>query len=462
MHHFSKQYLLLICLLVLLPLSCKEKINPDPIAYIPRLNLHPNDVVYDWNELMLKVERYANGFRPGPAVRAIAYLGLSDYEASLKGMPDYKSIASLLPGLNIPAIENDKQYHWPTIINNSRAYLMPRLFPTATPEQFAAMAELEQYYNNKGMLSVVPEVYERSKEYGKAVAEAVWEFSMSDMAGHNHFLDPFQGYQWQDHYSVNGDWKPTFPGPGKPIGGVWGNARTFVLQNNEKTCPPPVPFSQDSASQMYGQAIATYTNANETEVNYENRWIGEFWSDDHLNLTFSNGLRWISIGDQVLKAEKSNLETAVLMTVKLGFALCDASIASWHSKFYYNLERPQTYINRVIKPLWQPKLNNPLTGDSGISPSYPTYPSGHATMAGAASKVLEDLFGNHYALSDRSHENRSEFEGIPRTFLSFSEMALECANSRILLGVCFPMDVESGLTFGTGIGDKVIGFPWKN
>ncbi len=45
-------------------------------------------VAYQWNDLFLQIERYAAGYRPGPAPRALAYMGLSAYEATVSGMPD--------------------------------------------------------------------------------------------------------------------------------------------------------------------------------------------------------------------------------------------------------------------------------------------------------------------------------------------------------------------------------------
>src|SRR5262245_5915565 len=72
-------------------------------------------VVKSWNDLFLIVERYAAGYRPGPAPRALAYMGFSAYEACITGMPEYNSLANLYPGLSIPAVENGKDYHWPTV-----------------------------------------------------------------------------------------------------------------------------------------------------------------------------------------------------------------------------------------------------------------------------------------------------------------------------------------------------------
>jgi hypothetical protein len=61
----------------------------------PDLNLvsdHKADVSVQWNEVFLKVERYAQGYRPGPAPRSLAYMGLAAYEACITGMPEYNTL----------------------------------------------------------------------------------------------------------------------------------------------------------------------------------------------------------------------------------------------------------------------------------------------------------------------------------------------------------------------------------
>jgi membrane-associated phospholipid phosphatase len=418
---------------------------------------HDYKVAFEWNEMFLQIERYQVGYRPGPAPRALAYMGLSAYEACVTGMPEYNSVANLYAGLNIPSIE-DEQYHWPTVVNASYAYMMPRFFPNMSDNLRQKMVALDNQWNDRGESAVSAEVFERSRKYGQEVAAAVWAYSKTDLVGHDHYLDPFQGYNWEDHFDGDGDWRPTVPGPPQPRGGVWGGARTFAV--TEKLCRPPLPYSTSPVSELYAQALEVYAQ-NTPTLSYEDEWVGEFWSDDLEGLTFSPGPRWLAIGDQVLRAENSSLETALFMNVKVGMALNDASVACWYSKYFYNVERPQTYINRVIDPTWKPALYNPLTGDEGITPPFPAYPSGHATMGAAGAEALGSIFGYAYAMTDRCHENRSEFEGTPRTFGSFLEMAQENAWSRVPLGVHFRMDSEEGVYLGTNVGRRVNGLPWK-
>ena len=454
---FLKNYAFILSALLVAGLfvpACKD-VDYDQANLVKN---YDHKVSYDWTELFLEVERYAAGYRPGPAPRSLAYMGLSAYEACITGMPEYNSVANLYPGLSIPAPSGD--YHWPTVVSASYAHLMPLFFVKATDDLKQKMTALDNQYYDRGVSEAGQGIADRSRAYGKSVAEAIWAYAVTDAVGHDHYLDPFQGYNWEEHYAKDGDWKPTFPGPGKPMGGVWGGARTFAISQDDKLARPPIPYSANPQSELYSQALEVYAQ-NTPTLSYEDEWVGEFWSDDLVNLTFSPGPRWAAIGNQVLRLENSNLETAIFMLVKVGMALNDASVGCWYSKYVYNVERPQTYINRVFDPSWKPALYNPLSGEEGFTPSFPAYPSGHSTMGAAGAEILGDVFGYAYSMTDRCHENRTEFEGVPRTFGSFFEMAQENAWSRVPLGVHFRMDCEEGVRFGTVIGRKVNDLPWK-
>ncbi|HNM28060.1 MAG TPA: hypothetical protein PKL15_21605, partial [Saprospiraceae bacterium] len=101
-------------------------------------------VEYQWNDLFLQIERFAAGYRPGPAPRALAYMGLSAYEATVSGMPDYQSLANLYSGLDIPQPLEGREYCWPEVVNASNAYLMRRFFPTASDDLFQRISTLEE------------------------------------------------------------------------------------------------------------------------------------------------------------------------------------------------------------------------------------------------------------------------------------------------------------------------------
>jgi hypothetical protein len=83
----------------------------------------------------------------------------------------------------------------------------------------------------------------RSIARGRLVAEIVWNWAKTDAIGHEHYLHNTEGWDWQAHFKKDGDWKPTPPDYSLPVGGVWGQARTFSLKSDaERLCPPPLPF----------------------------------------------------------------------------------------------------------------------------------------------------------------------------------------------------------------------------
>jgi len=411
----------------------------------------------EWNKIFLEIERYAAGYRPGPAPRSLGLMGLACYEACISGMPEYNSLASRYAGLNIPKTVTGKKYHWPTVVHAVYTTMIPKFFPDIKADVKVRVDGLIKSQNDKFLAEAGEEVFKDSKAFGDEVGLAVWNWSTTDFYGHDHYKDPFGTYDWSAHYRGPGDWKPTVPGPTKPMGSVFGKVRTFAITETEKICLPPsayfMQYSENPNSEYYSQALQVYTK---TASNYQTEWVGEFWSDDLLNLTFSPGPRWIAIANQIIQTEKSNLETATVAYAKCGMALNDAAVGAWNSKYYYNVERPATYILKVIDPNYKPNLDNPLTGDKGFTPPFPAYPSGHSTMGASAAEALASVFGYAYSMTDRCHEGRIEFEGKPRSFGSLYEMALENAWSRVLLGVHWRMDCDEGVNFGTKIGRAVL------
>ncbi|MBK8055939.1 MAG: vanadium-dependent haloperoxidase [Saprospiraceae bacterium] len=455
-------FILSIVTIVILP-SCKKDITDEEVPLFKTVNQFDYQVVHQWNSVWLDIERHAAGYRPGPVSNSLGYVGLANYEATVAGMPEYASLAHLYPGLKLPNINLNQEYHWPTVVNAVNNYLLSRLFPDVAPSQYNKIKALSDQNEKQFLSETNQEVFLRSKNHGEVVASAVWEFMKTDEATFDKYKNVFEDYKWETKFKKNGDWRATYPGPGAGMFPYWGKGRTMAINADLKICRPftsYAPFSEDTKSGFYAQAIEVMAQ-NTPSLSYQTEWLGEFWSDDLLGLTFSPPSRWIAIADQVYINEKANLEQAIVANAKVGIALHDAGIGCWNSKYHYNLERPQTYINRLIDPSWKPNLDNPLTGDKGITPSFPAYPSGHATFGAASAEALASVFGYSYGMTDNCHKNRPEFSGYPRTFSSFYDMALENAWSRVPLGVHFRMDAEEGVRYGTEIGRTVNKLPWK-
>jgi hypothetical protein len=445
-------------------ISCKKDIQDETSADQKSVDKYDYTVVHEWNSLWLDLERHAAGYRPCPTANALGYLGLANYEACVSGMPSYKSLATLYSGLSIPETFANQEYHWPTVVNAVNNYMYSRLLPEVDRTLYARIKELADKNEKNFLDEVGQEVFIRSKNHGEAVASAVWAWMKTDVATFDGYKDPFKENVWRTKVNQPGAWRPTVPGPGEGMFPYWGKGKTLAIKDDMKICRDYKTYigeySDKPGSELYAQALQVLSQ-NTPSLTYQTEWVGEFWSDDLLGLTFSPPSRFIAIADQVYVNEKANLEDAIVANAKVGIALHDAAIGCWNSKYHYNLERPETFIKRVIDPSWEPNLENPLTGDKGISPSFPAYPSGHATFGAAAAEALASVFGYAYGMTDNCHKNRSEFSGYPRTFGSFAEMAQENAWSRVPLGVHYRMDADEGYRYGTEIGRVVNKLPWK-
>lgn len=445
--------------ILLLASACSRDDESLPDAY-GSVNELPADVALRWNELFLDLERFTPGYRPPVSARTSAYLGLAAYESAVHGMEGYNSMAAYFPGLDLPLPEAGQSYHWPSALTAAYSRSMELFFPTAPSEHLFTIFELRNDFYLDFKNEVPHDVFSRSTEFGRAVAESVYAWSASDQAGHQAYLRNNDS-SYQPPAGI-GLWQPTFPDFSPALLPGWGQVRTFAA-TDEDIVPDPLPYSEDPASPLYQQAMEVQQMVNAIKQGGlpESRWIAEFWSDDCPILTFTPAGRWIAVANQLVEREAPSLSTAVELYARLGMALSDAGVRCWHEKYRFNVERPIDYIRRIQGQAGWNTVMCPDGSGNYFTPPFPAYPSGHATFGAAAAEVLSAVFGQNYAMTDRCHEGRTEFNGTPRDFSSFRAMAEENAYSRIPLGVHFRMDSEAALELGAGIGRKVNQLPWR-
>lgn len=436
-----------------------------------------SEVYLRWNDVFVQIDRYADGYRPAPGPHALGYMGFAAYEAIVPAMPSFNSLARLYPDLKMPRFDESVEYHWPAVVNEVYAYMMRRLFfhmEKDFPEEYAKIDRTYRALYAKYETETTPEVLERSVNRGREVARAVYEWESTDAAAHNAFLTPRPPYNAP---KGPGFWEPTVPDFGAALFPHWGQVKTFALREEEQVARPHIPYSEHPLSLFFNQGLEVYLTVKNIKENgpfaFEQRWLGEFWSDDILGLTFSPPTRLIAVSNQVVEQERLNLEEAAELYAKIGMALKDCSVAVWQSKYVYNLERPVSYIRRVISQHypdaanWLTILNDQVGGFEGVTPAFPAYPSGHAGFGGAGGKILSSLFEFNerypgtYMFTDRCHMFRSEFIGTPRTLASFKDLAYEDAYSRIPLGVHFRMDLDEGVRMGELAAQRILELPWK-
>lgn len=388
----------------------------------------------EWTDLLLELEKSTAGYRPPVAARMHAYLGLGAYLSSVTES-EFEDLSCFLQNM-------DNQSDVVTIgldaglsVNSCYSRLAELFFVTAPPAQLGKVKLLESKFRKKLGNRLDPEKKMRSISYGFEMAEKVWKYSMSDTHGHDAFL-----YNYDEKYippECPLCWEKTGGRPMPALLPNWKNVRTLVIDTGDLQVIPPPAFCPEEYSQYFSQAYELIMI--QQNLNREEKWIAEFWSDDKAGLTMSPPGRWISIAKEAAALIDLDFRTRLQMNMVLGLAMSDAAVLIWNAKYTYHLMRPETFVKKFINQDWYSHIP---------SPAFPTYPSGHAAFGATADVILSAYLGDHFAMTDYTHHGRKEFEGDARSFNSFREMAIENAWSRVLAGVHFRMDCDAGLDLG--------------
>ncbi len=404
-------------------------------------NITPQALLLAWYDLTLELVRHTATYTPPVASRAFGYLGLIAFEAVASGSKQLSSLAGQLPQLTtVPKRDGRLRYDEAAVLHGAFISAVKALFANTGPTGQRAMAANAKKLDVILTSQVKASTLKRSLAYGEDVAVHILEWSKNDGGADIQLMGFASDYKVDD---APGRWKPT--GPIRlqqlPLLPKWGDNRTFALATAAScSLPPPPSYSEDKASQFYKEAMEVYETSK--TLTPEQKLIARFWSDDPMLSPTPPG-HWLFIALDILKAKDASLEEHADVLARLGFALSDAFVACWKSKFDYDLLRPVTYIKNVIDKTWEPIL---------ITPPFPEYPSGHSTQSGAAATVLSTLFGENFDFEDKTHV-REKFEGRP--FKSFWDAANEAGISRLYGGIHFRAAVERGLEQGRCVGMAV-------
>lgn len=399
-------------------------------------------VVETWYRLTLELVRHTPTYTPPVASRTLGYLGVAAFEALASGDPGLRSLKGQLNGLaDLPSREAGQAHDTAVILDSVMGDLIHALFFNTGPTGQHALQTLTQRLAAQSAEGVAAPVVAASREYGRALATAILDWSRSDGGA------VIENMGFPAHWTLNpapGHWVPTskIVLQQAPLLPDWGKNRPFAMPlGTSCTLPPPPAYSEEKGSAFYAQALEVYSTGQ--SLTDAQKLIARFWSDDAM-LSYTPPGHWVAILNQVAAEKGLSLTSHVEALARMGVAMADAFIGCWAAKMQYDLIRPISYIKKVIDPKWEPLLN---------TPPFPEYPSGHSTQSAAAAEMLTALFGEDYGFTDESPTP----DGVPtRSFASFHAAAAEAAISRLYGGIHFRAAIEEGQVQGRCIAAYAI------
>jgi hypothetical protein len=383
-------------------------------------------------------------FTPPVASRIYVYPSLAAYEAARYTDESLASYTDKLAAFEkMPVVDQTKVYDF--------TVAAVKAFCTTAHQVVFSKKEILDFEAEKlGELKsrTNEEVYLRSVSLGEQIAAVVIKRLSADSYKQTRGMERFEVI------TTPGKWVPTRPDYSDAIEPNWLKMKPMALDSSSQcNVEDVIPYSDDMKSKFWLEAKEVYETVK--NITSEQEDISIFWDDNPFvsrhkgHLMFQDkkmtpGGHWMAVCRVVTRLKKSDYATTAKTYALTSVALYDAFISCWDEKYRIAKVRPETVIFDKIDKKWIPIL---------VTPSFPTYTSGHSTISASAAEVLTALHGDGFAYTDST-----ELEyGLPiRSFSSFREAAKEASISRVYAGIHFRSDCEMGNIQGTKVGKLVI------
>jgi len=245
-----------------------------------------------------------------------------------------------------------------------------------------------------------------------------------------------------------GVWQPTPPAFGPGILRQWGNVTPFGVQSTDQFRPGPPPAL---ASQKYRRdydEVKAVGEVNSSARPQDRSDVARFFAAVPPTQVFNQAAL------QVSAAQGRGLTENARAFALVNMAISDGLFSVFEAKYFYVAWRPVTAIragdsdgNRRTEPdpAWTPFIT---------TPSFPGYPSAHASGSGAARAVAERLFGaNGHAIT----LSNPAIPSITLQYTNFRDITDDIDDARVYGGIHFRFDQEAGAVQGRRVGRYVYG-----
>lgn len=244
-----------------------------------------------------------------------------------------------------------------------------------------------------------------------------------------------------------GVWQPTPPDYSPAYRPGLREVKPFGLEHSAQfRVGPPPPLHSARYARDYDE-VRTFGELDASARTKKGTDIARFYELTEPGPIYNPAAR------QVSAAQGKTLSQNARIFALVNMAIFDAAVACFDSKYFYNFWRPVTAIqagnldgNRRTQRVanWQP-LSYTLP--------FPSYPSGHASFAGAAVYILEHLLGKN------DHAIVLANTALPELVLHYSswnEIANDIDDARVFGGIHFRFDQSAGARQGRHVGAFIL------
>jgi len=376
------------------------------------------DVITDWNKTAMDVMKAVN-VAGNPWTRSMALVNVSMSDAVNSVQNRYTRYTTELP--------IDPSASAEAAAAGAAREILMRQYPGQKAKIDAAFAEtMKDIPDNPARAAGIA--------LGEKVAAAVFAERQSDATNMPDTYRPL---------TTPGVWVPTTP----PLFPQYATAKPWGMDSASQFRPAPPPalnsalYTRDynETKEMGGAKSTKRTDAQSDAV--------RFWTQANLAPAWYQAAAQASARKGLSVAENARLFALMSM------ALANCFIVDWDAKFTYNFWRPITAIRNGDQD-----GNDATERDAGwqplnATPMHPEYPSQAGINAGAASGVLEAVFGKGpegFVATDINDARLS------RQFASFAQMDLEHKEVRIWGGIHFRNSLDVGDAMGKKIADHLV------
>jgi hypothetical protein len=373
------------------------------------------DVVLDWNTIAVSATTSQGPF---PQARLVAMTQLAVFEAVNAVLGEYEPYLGTVvaaPGASAEAAAV-------AAAHRVLATSLPGMATNFDAAKTVSLAAIPDGQSKDDGISL-----------GIAAADAILATRQNDGA--------FPPAFYQPQSSAPGEWQMTTVCP--ILGGVfahWGQVRPFAIPSAEafRSTPPPALGSNTYAKDFNEVASVGAADAIRPA---DRTLVARFYA------VTTGTVLWNSAARQAAVAQARPLSHNAWALALLNMAVNDSVVASFETKYFYRLWRPETAIQFA-------DLDGNDKTEAGTftpliaTPCFPSYPSAHATVGHAASELLTRIYdaaGHAITLTNPL------LPGVALPYTNFKKITDDIDDARVYGGIHFRFYQDAGARQGREI-----------